>query len=926
LLLIETAMSAGEWHRAIEISGELISSGVRTPDALFLRASSLANAGPTGDSVNDEARLRDVERLSTELLEAIGDDTHPFFTKALVLRSVSRRFLGREEEAAADLARATELQSGDPDAIRHAALARLSMDDPEGAVALLRHPATENDLHLLALRAEALASIPDEVGARSDIARALAQAPDAASPDMVRLTAATAAINLTDPRLAEQALQGVSDSARSSFQGLLLRGRIAFLCDDISNGLQLFREASARNANARIGVLAELGYHLLRADRPSDAIEVYRELGDDSLPANAASFLARALFLTDNFAEAQRLIDRLAQKAPLPEWALAMSADIAHQQENAQGAAEHLKVLVERTGDQGVRLELVRRLHELGRYAEAAPYLASLVASPAKPVQRMALAQLLSGVGRQQEALSIAFRAFRDAPSDARMHRAFVMLALAQGAVPTHDTIGADTYVRLKRPGGAERSYTIYADGPIDRLRQEISLDDARTLGLLNKRVGDVIASAVDQWHEGDWIVDEIKPAIVHVVQDAMMNYEARFSNEPFFIKAFSIGDGTSVRDFAPMVASLEGRREHATEAFKAYRDNTLPIGFVANFMGVSLDDVISHLTSSSESDGPLLTEWSNREGQDESVAAARAAETVVLTLPALITAESLGLLYQLQAFSLIAPRSLADTLREEIASAEKERVHGRKTLQSTEAGLRLFEVAPDHPLLVSRVETARQRLQWLEEHVRLEYRPLVTIRTGDPREEEARDIIGRSSYDAVALTRHLHATMYADDLGLRRFIPKGQPGRSFSTVGLVAGLAERAIITAAARDNAILALIRLRHAHIPASRGPLEMILSDTNADRSTIANAFALLGGPAETPANSARIAMQVAKAHLARDVQVVGLETIVNFALEGMARAWPRTLCTRLVAEAADAEFALLPLCRRTVKQTSIEFLKR
>src|SRR5207245_549566 len=121
----------------------------------------------------------------------------------------------------------------------------------------------------------------------------------------------------------------------------------------------------------------------------------------------------------------------------------------------------------------------------------------------------------------------------------------------------------------------------------------------------------------------------------------------------------------------------------------------------------------------------------------------------------------------------------------------------------------------PDHPAMLKVTERIAAQLDWVRSNAASQPRPLETLGPMGADEGRAREAVGESSIDSVRLAEHRRAVMYADDLGLRKFIVRGGPARSFSTPGLLAALSDRAIITADLRDRKLLELITFSFATI---------------------------------------------------------------------------------------------------------------
>ncbi|RKG98095.1 hypothetical protein D7X32_30660 [Corallococcus carmarthensis] len=455
-----------------------------------------------------------------------------------------------------------------------------------------------------------------------------------------------------------------------------------------------------------------------------------------------------------------------------------------------------------------------------------------------------------------------------------------------------------------------------------------MSVVDAQAAGLIGLKVGDTLPQSEDGWSHERWVVEAIVPAVVHAVRDAMMNFAQRFPREPFFIKGFHIGDLASVRDFAPFIASLEAQRARAAHVLKIYREQMLPLGFLEQMLPSLMSDLMEGLSTNPQNGDLLPVEWAAREEQRRSVAAAQEANEVVVTRSALKTAADRALLAQLAGtFTLVAPASLFNELRDQLREAEADVTRGRAVLTGGGIGLGTEALPAGSPRLLERLEAARAVLSWLEVSARLEPRPLLALQAAAPDEEELRDFIGKSSADALDLVKHLGATLYADDLGLRRLLfEQANQTRSFSTVSLLPALVERGVLTREEHERHLLALVGRRYAMVLPTRDLLiAAVRRWSDLGRNGVAQSFALLGGPGITAGEAARTTAQVIRWLVTAPLEVVSTGTVVRMALTGMSARWPTPLCSRLVAHAAGEELALMPQHLDTVRQVCAAFAR-
>jgi len=928
--LAELAMEAADWVEALRVTAELLADGVRTADVLYVRTTAMMSLVRTPTDAEGLEYTREAERLASDLVSTL-DDAHPYTVKALVLRSAARRVLGRNEDADADLALARELKGDDPDALRHSARARIQVGDWDSALEVLRHPAVEGTPELLVLRAELLAFKKDEAASRRDLNQCLGQLSADEASDWVRLEAVDVALSLSDLQLGNVILDAVNSAVTQDAAYARARGQLEFRRGNHDEAVTAYNEAVRRDETRRPAYLAELGIEFLRAKRPVEALRAFSDAGENRLPPEAVRYYAAALFEANELARLQVLIDSMAEKQPLPDWALAMATDVALRQENEDAAIAHLGVLIDRgAGAPGERIKLARLLLECGRGDDARGHVETLLGETGlSAANRMNIAHLLGQLGRGEEAIRIALRAFRDQPQDPRFHRALVTLALwGSGRFTAATHSGPDTHILLRGADGAMREHTIYSDAPIDPLRGEMSVADAGVAGLLGKAVGDTVVRNAGTWQEQVWTVEEVLPAAVHVVRDVMKNYAERFPSEPFFVAQFTVGDLSTVRSWLPIVGSLESKREDRTEVFGFYREHYPPLGIVAKLLGVSIADLMEWISAEPALAGPLVIEWSDAEGQAHSRQAVLSDREVVLTRSALHLASELDLLNLLAAhFTLLAPRSLVNDLKKEFDEAERQVARGHMSIGTADGRVSVTQLEPADARLVRRRDHLSYLLEWLGEAAQIVNRPLETIPAVGSREEEVRDHMGRASSDAVALASHRGAILYTDDIGLRRYVSTDDPHSSLSTISLVYGLVDRGVMTPADRDRSLLALVAKNASLILPSKELMQQALRRSEELGHTgVAKVFALLASPGLTALTAARMVVEVVKAQVSAPIRLAATREVVSLGLEAMSAAWPAGVCIPAMGQASEELLILLPQAAEEVRDASREFAVR
>jgi hypothetical protein len=625
--------------------------------------------------------------------------------------------------------------------------------------------------------------------------------------------------------------------------------------------------------------------------------------------------------------EAHAVLERLAAKGPMPDWALAYAAQIALRQNDPKTAAAHLEDLFARgvTTPDG-RLTLTKTLLDLDEHDRAMFHAKALVSGKElTPRERMFLAQLLLRLEDPTTAIQVGLQAYRDAPNDAEINRAFSSIVLLSKSQPVEiDQMGASAHVVLRSEDGTTLEYLVFADSAALKLAKELSLDEAQRAGLLGLRVGDLFVQDKGAWFEKRWRVEQIQSAIKYLVGDIVGHYGARFPSESFFAKGFHFDtEKPSIGDFQPLITSTHERGRRQDELLTLYCDQCLPLAPIAKLAGVSTPVLISAL-SSLDSGRPFYVEWSDSEGRLASRAAARLNGTTVLTRSALFTAQAFDLLpFLLQERRCIAPRSLREEIRAELSEAQEHVKEGWRVIAASERGLALQGLDAGDPILVARLDSIRAIWDWVDANVTFFPRPLETFSDSRMRGAGMRDHLGESSNDALELSLFTPAALYADDLGLRR-LSNGLGITSFSTVSLIQVLAEVGAVVAAGRDRLLVSLAERHYTVIDVSPEVLIEALAPGRLLQTT-REAFSLLVAPSLDCPTAARTLVRAVRAGALQVVKTTTAQQIIRYGLEAMSRRFSPATIAQVISRVADSELALLPNELRVVKTACVQFLK-
>lgn len=888
----------------LEATDSLIKEGMRTPEVLVVRARALITNAWGDVGVYEPKVAEEAAALASEVVATDPDDA--VLRDAYLVRAVARRSLGHEADADADLRSAYELQPDDPAPIAQSAQSDLNGGRYEAAYRTLSTPLAERYPILLALRAAALANLSQTKLAADDIDLALKNLPRAWEPNAVRLACADAALQMGDEGRVEQSLTGLSRAAMDSSRYAIVRGRMAFMKGAAGCGKKWLAKAAERDAKMRPGIVTELACRLLAARQPEEAAAAFDTVED--VPRKALPMYCDALLRARRVADADTLVRKTLSDDDASDWALEAAVRIAILRDDLEGGVKYLKMLRERPGvTNEARLELLRLLVRLRRKDEAQELVDALTAEVDEfdGRQHMTLAQAVHLLGNGEKGLQLAFTAYRKDDDDPELHRALAALAL-QSPVPdtTASVVGSDCYVKLASVDEDRTiDYTVLSLPPVRARDRQILVEAAERLGLVGLRVGDTL-TLEESWGSGRWRVEEIKPAVQHVVQDILVNYSDRFPTEEFFVKGFSVAEQGAVADFAPIIGSLGERGRHRAEILKLYAEQVIPLGFVAKATGHRVDEVMLQLSATP--DAPMvLAEWADIEGQQQSLAAVAEAERVVLTESALWTAHRIGLLDRLvERFEFVVPRAMLEELQNRLDELNKRVEEGYRVVSDGGPGLEVREWEPGDSVLVTERDGFQERVAWLEKHARVVPRPAVGL-TMDAAAERSERAVGRSSYCAAELGIH-GETVYADDLGLRRIVA-ASGGRSFSTVTLVRALVEEGRML---RDEySAHALWLAQHRYFAVAMTSELICRAFRECGPGGVVEALTVASS-ATTELDRAADAGASALKWMATHPVGISLEVATGAIVAAMSRRWGRKGASSALARAVTEELVLLP----------------
>jgi hypothetical protein len=176
----------------------------------------------------------------------------------------------------------------------------------------------------------------------------------------------------------------------------------------------------------------------------------------------------------------------------------------------------------------------------------------------------------------------------------------------------------------------------------------------------------------------------------------------------------------------------------------------------------------------------------------------------------------------------------------------------------------------------------------------------------------ELREMMQKSSYDTHALAAAIDgASIYADDLGLRRVSLSAGRAASFSTISLLIRLGEENILSADDRDRHLLTVVRRGYTEIPPAPSVFQLAVEAAPALTPTeLGWVFATLSNELSTPAEAAQVVALAFRAVALAPIRRAAPARLAELALPAIARRVPKRVAAFLLEAAAGDVLRLLP----------------
>jgi tetratricopeptide (TPR) repeat protein len=140
---------------------------------------------------------------------------------------------------------------------------------------------------------------------------------------------------------------------------------------------------------------------------------------------------------------------------------------------------------------------------------------------------------------------------------------------------------------------GQSKSYIIETGNDCGLLEEEIAPDHQICLDALGKKISDEILIYSDQYRKVIGIVQKIEHKYIYALNKSLKEFNLRFPNNKDLMMVPIQKSSDDIFDFQPIFDSLSNRHSRVLKVEELYKDNTLPLAFVANLLGAHPFDTL---------------------------------------------------------------------------------------------------------------------------------------------------------------------------------------------------------------------------------------------------------------------------------------------------------------------------------------------
>lgn len=419
--------------------------------------------------------------------------------------------------------------------------------------------------------------------------------------------------------------------------------------------------------------------------------------------------------------------------------------------------------------------------------------------------QRLLQLAQLSFVLGLSDPLRAAYEAARRHPDDPDAQMGFFFLFLTSDQKAPYvapDVAGPGAGVVL-RVGTEERTYVILREGEVPVLDRELTPSDPLAMQLSGRRAGETVTLQVNPYQANT--TGEIQ-VVAHpyavTFRHIGATYTTRFPGQQNMVSV-QVQEG----DVTPILTAVEEREQRVLKCLTAYRAGQMSLEGLGRLLGRSATETWAFLTSSKER-GIVMSLGDKVEGVHEAAALTSAA-TICLDVTALLTLRAAGLFDTVARSGLrsVVTQATVDILQEEILQLRTgptpSATMGKDGERFVWAEVGAADVASAATYVEGLLAFCRDTSEVVPTYRALD-RPRDLVRSYS-------DSLGSSAYSSLLASHEQGAVLVSDDACVRA-LAQGEEGvQATSSLGLVADLTRRKVVS---RDQYIATVIALARMH----------------------------------------------------------------------------------------------------------------
>lgn len=675
----------------------------------------------------------------------------------------------------------------------------------------------------------------------------------------------------------------------------------ARLGDRALRDAHLDRALTLARADAAPRLLLRLGDALMRAERASDAADVYALVTEIEGDSTYGRRQAQALYLAGRFESALESCRRLTAHAVDARFCAEVES-LIHEQlgDLSRARAVCESYLDGHPGDAGVLLRLGTILFRAGDEEDLARVLSQIdrVAVHDHVQNAAALAQLLSAMGRLGEALEVLFETRRRNMGDPAAHLQYIArhTFLSRGA--TEPTVaGPDVAVELSGQGAP--GWVLLSTASDARISDdEYPEDHPIARAVVGKRVGDPVTFPDNP--RTSWTVTALGSKFGFAFRQSLSYFPKRFPAERA-IEQHETPQGEDGRFVEQLRDRLAEGEPHRVAILAAYAAGEITVGSVAHALGRSNVEGLGIVATSPTG---LRGSTGSQQEKEAVISILRDPGLVLVAdLTSCILLDSLGVLRDgaLGARRLAIAQSTLDELRGELLRWRTHPPEGFLSVALHEGHLVRIEItAADLKAIRERYESLAA---WLKTHCAI-LAVVPAMAEKHAAEAKIASLVGESFWDSMLIASEPGRTLLSDDLALRRLYSGIAARASVCSPLLLLTEADAGRLSADRYGDCIAGLITSGYRHISTDARVLHAAAkAEQWRPQGRLLRVLDTLKGPETEPRSAALVAAQF--------FRLVWFDVVIPQQRETLWMAVLDALCTGRPAASVLPPFkALLP----------------